>query len=163
MALRRHAEPDPHDWTAIVDGRSVYYAGNYPADAIALPAPVRLAGLREMMVECRIDERLSSGEAWRMSRIVGPYYDVAAHGDTSAVWRPGRSFQIDFDRNGTTKITSGNIHLPQLDGNVSDGNRWGGYFQFRRGASDPAGTASYLDVLAALVRGLRGRWWLRVR
>ena len=161
---RIHAEPDPHDWTALIDGRSTYYATNYPGDAIALPAPVRLAGLREMMIECRIEERIGAvGERWRMSRQLGPYYDVAAHADSSATFRAGISFQTDWDRNGEAKMTSGSIHLPTLDGNASDGNRWGHYMQFRRGAADPAGTASYLDVLATVVRQSRGRWWLRVR
>lgn len=161
--LRIHAEPDPHDWTAIVDGRSTYYNGNYPGDHISLPAPVRLAGLREMMIECRIDERFGSGERWRMSRQLAPYYDVVANAASSADFRAGATFITDWDRNGTAKTTSGEIHLPTLDGNASDGNRWGQYMQFRRGGADPAGTASYLDVLATVVRQSRGRWWLRVR
>ena len=98
-----------------------------------------------------------------MSRIVGPYYDVVAHADSSADFRAGATFITDWDRDGRAKTTSGAINLPQLDGNASDGNRWGHYMQFRQGRGDPAGTARFIDVLATVVRQARGRWWLRVR
>ena len=87
--LRIHAEPDPHDWTTIVDA-PVYVAANTNVQAISLPAPLRLAGLREMAVECRITEGIgSTTERWRASDVVLPYLAVAAHGETSAAYRRG--------------------------------------------------------------------------
>ena len=73
------------------------------------------------------------------------------------------SLVVDYDRDGTRRVSSGDVALPGLDQHGTDRARWGIFGQFRRGATDPAGTASYFDVLFHLTRGLGGRWYLRVR
>ena len=149
------------DWITLVDA-STLAAGNRDVIVHSLPSPIRLADMREMMIEARITG-LQPAEIWRGSRLASPYYEVAGNGDSSAIWRPGISVVAKLDRDGTGWVTSGQILLPAEDTNVGSSLRWGIFGQFRRGPTDPAGTASYFDVLFSMVRGLRGRWYLRMR
>lgn len=128
----------------------------------ALPAPISPGSYHELAFACQIDTPGSA--AWGTSEIILPLHlGVANNGDTSDVYRGGITLSVDFDADGRCNVSQADVALPSEDVNVSSGRQWGIRGQFRRGATDPAGTASYFDVLFSRVRLLSGRWQLRIR
>lgn len=158
--LRIHAAPESRDWVALVDYNARVGAGGHRwRYSHALAAPIRPADWRELAIAVQIDS-----PSWQGSDIILPMrLGVAAHADTAYAYRGGVTIVADYDADGRRQLTQGDHSLPAEDHNVGSGRRWGIRGQFRRGATDPAGTASYFDVLETRVTGLSGRYQVLVR
>ena len=158
--LRIHAPPESRDWVTLVDYNARVGAGGHRwRYSHALAAPIRPADWRELAIAVQIDS-----PSWQGSDIILPMrLGVAAHGDTAYAYRGGITIVADFDADGRRQLTQGDHPLPTEDHNVGSGRRWGIRGQFRRGATDPAGTASFFDVLETRVTGLSGRYQVLVR
>ena len=151
-------------WVTLVDYTTLVGAGGHGwRFSHQLPAPIRPAAYHELAVAVHVDT--PGHPAWDASAIVLPQrMGVALHGDVSDAYREGITQVADFDANGTRRLSSASVSMPAEDVNLSSGRRWGVRWQFRRGAGDPAGTASYLDVLRSRVTGLSGgRYRIMIR
>ena len=160
--LRIHAARDERNWITLVDySANVGTGGHFWRYSHSLPAAVRPADHRELLIECQIDA--PAHPAWRASAIVAPNILVAGNGDTAHAFRANVTLAVNFDADGTRRVSVADVVMPSEDVNVSSGRRWGIRGQFRRGPADPAGTASYFDVLFTRVVGLAGRYQVRIR
>ena len=158
--LRVHAPPQSRDWVALVDYSARVGAGGHRwRYSHALAAPIRPADWRELAIAVQIDS-----PSWQGSDIILPMrLGVANHGDTAYAYRGGITLVADYDADGRRQLTQGDHALPAEDHNVGSGRRWGIRAQFRRGATDPAGVASFFDILESRVTGLTGRYQVLVR
>ena len=138
------------------------HAGNW---ANALNAPIRLADVQEMLFQHTMIDLHNSHNVWVQWASCRPHDIVPAdYGETGSLQGTHDHLcTLRFRKNYAPILALGDFNLTSISDTVQKEDEFGIVFKFRRGASDPAGTASYWDKHWTVYRQQFGRLRIYIR
>lgn len=155
----------PHtadEWITLVGDHQLYESTNGADEVVNLAAPWYLYGAREISIEVRLRNLANTADAGRYNWIGEPIMDAAPHGTTGVPAGIGQLWSIVLSSTASEgpRFAVRDLGLPGL---VNRDDLWGVVAKFRRGAADPPGYASHLDIHWRAVRRQFGHLYLRAR